>query len=133
MLEKMTIKGVDMDALIADLNKNSFDVTKLLNEIEKHQFNLDQIYDYLTKNNIDLTKTMNILDRHKATIPKLLQNPYIRNMIKQSSFAFFCGDDKNVEIKKSSKKVYKKVNCYAIYKLSHTPTIISINWTNIKI
>ena len=135
ILEKVTIKGVNMDALIVDLNKNGIDVSKLLHEIEKSQFNLDQIYDYLIKNNIDIAKTMKILNQHKATIPKILQNPYIREGIKHSSFAFFCSEDKNIEqIKKTtSKKIYKKVHCYAIYKLLSTPTVISINWTNIKI
>lgn len=134
ILEKVTIKGVNMDVLIDDLNKNGIHVTKLLTEIEKHQFNLDQIYDYLNKNNIDIPKIMIILNNNQVTMTKLLQNSYIRNMIKQSSYSWFCDDkNSNVDKKITSKKLIKKITCYAIYKLKPDPVIISINWNNIKI
>jgi hypothetical protein len=133
ILERVTIKGVNMDELIADLNKNGVNVTKLLEEIDKHNFNVDQVQDYLEKQHVSVVTIMLVLNRNKVTIDKLLQNQYIKNMIKQSSYAWFCGDDKNVDTKSTSKKVTKRVICYAIYKLKPEPIVISINWNQVKI
>lgn len=133
MLEKVTIKGVNMDALIADLNKNGMQVNKLLDEMEKHNLNLDEIQDYLIKNHIDVAKVMIILNRHDVTMARLLQNSYIRNMIKQSSYAWFCGDDKMTEKPSTKKKVTKRLVCYAIYKIKPELIVLSMNWNTVKI
>src|SRR5437879_5276605 len=92
-----------------NLDKNNEEIynNKLLININKYNFNLDQIQDYMTKNNIDIAKVMIILNRNEVTMVKLLKNSYIRNMIKQSSYSWFCGDDdKSMEChKKSTKKL----------------------------
>ncbi len=128
LIKKFTIKDVNMHKLIDDLNKHHVNVDDLLNEMIKSNLNLDLLIMYFSKNNIDIAKVMSILNRNGVTVTNLLENKFISDMVKTSSFAWICG---GVEDKIENKnKHVKKINVYAIY--DENFNIININWNSIK-
>lgn len=131
LIERFTIKGVDMNKLIDDFNANGIDVNKLLEDFNKHNFSLNYIMEYLTKNNIEVSKIMTILYRNGATMTNLIKNPSINAMIKESSYAWFL-KDQNVSV--DNKKLTKRVNVFSVYNIKDEKNmnIQSIYWSLIK-
>lgn len=136
LIDKFRIKNVDMDKLIDDLNNNGINVNKLLNELSKNNYNLDNITAYFTKNNIDLANLMLIIDRHGVNVNNIIENPFICNMIKKSSYAWFLKDKKisTASLEDNTKTLAKRIHVYAIYNISDENNIFitSIQWTLIK-
>lgn len=132
LIDKFRIKNVDMDKLIDDLNNNGIHVNKLLNELTKNNFNLDNITEYFSKNNIELTNLMMIINRHGVNLTNIIENPFIYNMIKKSSYAWFLQDKK---ISSDDNKLSsKKIHIYTIYNIVDDSNIhiTTIQWTLIK-
>jgi hypothetical protein len=134
LIDKFRIKNVDMNKLIDDLNNNGINVNKLLNELSKN--NLDNITAYFTKNNIDLANVMVIIDRNGVNLNNIIENPFIYNMIKKSSYAWFLKDKKTstASLDDNTKTLAKRLHVYAIYNISDESNIhiTSIQWTLIK-
>lgn len=136
LIDKFRIKNVDMDKLIDDLNNNGINVNKLLNELSKNNYNLDNITAYFSKNNIDLANLMIIIDRNGVNVNNIIENPFICNMIKKSSYAWFLKDKKisTASLDDNTKTLAKRLHVYAIYNISDESNIhiTSIQWTLIK-
>lgn len=136
LIDKFRIKNVDMDKLIHDLNTNGINVNKLLNELSKNNYNLDNITAYFAKNNIDLATLMIVIDRNGVNVNNIVENPFICNMIKKSSYAWFLKDKKvsTASLDDNTKTLAKRLNVYAIYHIADEAniTITSIQWTLIK-
>jgi len=140
MIQKLTIKDVDMNKLMNDLNENGINVNNLLQEFNKHGKNLDNLLEYLNNQKISPTTIMNILYKNGVTINALVQNEFIHDLIKQSpTYSWFLNGK---ELPKSTKHEAKhdvkdkqstnKINVYAIYKCKHEEySIININWTTL--
>jgi hypothetical protein len=132
MIQKLTIKDVDMNALMKDLNDSGINVNNLLQEFNKHGKNLDSLLEYLNKQNIGLTNIMNILYRNNVTINGLIQNEFIHDLIKQSpTYAWFLNGKELPKATKEVKiehKATNKINVYAIYK---DDLVVNINWIDL--
>lgn len=134
MIEKLTIKDVDMTKLISDLNDNGVNVNNLLKEFTKHGKNLDSLLEYLNNQKINPTTIMNILYKNGVTINALTQNEFIHDLIKQSPTYSWFLNGKELPKSKHEKveKHVNKMNVYAIYKIKHDDVIIvNINWTTL--
>lgn len=135
MIEKLTIKDVDMNKLINDLNENGINVNNLLQEFTKHGRNLDSLLEYLNNQKINPTTIMNILYKNGVTINALTQNEFIHDLIKQSpTYSWFLNGKELPKASKHEKieKHVNKINVYAIYKIKHDDAIIvNINWTTL--
>jgi hypothetical protein len=135
MIQKLTIKDVNMDQLISDLNQNGINVNNLLIEFNKNGKNLDSLLAYLDAEKISLTNIMTILYRNNVTINGLVQNDFIHTLIKQSpTYAWFLNGKelpkKTVKAEIKSCKCVKKIHVYAMYKIRHDEySLININWT----
>lgn len=132
-LQKLYIKDVNMNALIEDLNK-SINVDNLITELQKHGKNLQPIIEYMNKQNMDLTKLMLILYRNNVTIPNVLKNPYIYDLIKSSStHSWIIGKhERPHDIKIVNKKLVEKIHLYILFKIKNDePHIININYNKL--
>lgn len=130
LIERFTIKGVDMKKLIDDFSKNNIDIHKCLADFDKHQFELKYIMDYFTKNNLEITTLMSILYRNGATMSNLLANPSIYDIIKNSEYKWLLKENNaNAE-----KKITKRINVFSVYNIHDEKNINihSIYWTLIK-
>jgi len=138
MIQKLTIKDVNMDNLMLDLNQNGINVNNLLNEFNKNGKSLDHLLGYLESQKISLTTIMSILYKNNVTINGLVANEFIHNLIKQSPTYSWFLSGKELPIKstkqdvKTQNKKINKIHVYTIYKIKHEEySIISINWCNI--
>lgn len=84
LLKKLTIKDVDMEALIKDLNKSGINTNDLLQEMQKSNCDINHMTSYLDQQKISIMSMMTVLYRNGATIPHLIQNDFIHDMIRQS-------------------------------------------------
>jgi hypothetical protein len=131
LISKFTIKDVNMEKLLSDLNKSGMDVDRLLKEFMKPGCNLDHIVEYFKKHNIEITSVMLILNKNGVTIANLLKNEFVYDVIKSSSYAWMCGG--NERPPGSKKTTVKKISAYVIYNIKKNDEIISINWSTYKI
>lgn len=130
LIERFTIKGVNMTKLIDDFSKNNIDINKWLADFDKHQFDLKYIMEYFTKNNLEITTLMSILYKNGATMSNLLANPSIYDIIKNSEYKWLLKENNaNAE-----KKISKRMNVFSIYNVQDEKNINihSIYWTLIK-
>ncbi len=133
-LQKVAIKEVDMDALIDDLNRNGIPVDQLLGELQKHGKNLAPILDFLNKQHIEISKLMVIMFRNNVTIPNILKNPYIYDLLKQSpTYSWVLGKNERPKETTIDKKLSKRIHVYALFKLiDDEPIIVSVNYNKLK-
>lgn len=130
LIERFTIKGVDMKKLIDDFSKNNIDIHKCLADFDKHQFELKYIMDYFAKNNIEITALMSIMYKNGATMGNLLANPSIYDIIKNSEYKWLLKENNA----SAEKKIIKRINVFSIYNIQDEKNIHihSIYWTLIK-
>lgn len=133
LLNKLTLPKVDMEVLIDDLNEY-MNVEQLLIELHKHGNNITPIMDYFSRHKIEISRIMSILYNHKITVQHLLQNPYIRELIKNSpNCSWLIGSQQvtqpEIVYKNYGKKLVKKINVQAMYNVSDE-SIIYIHWGN---
>lgn len=134
MIQKLTIKDVNMEELMNDLNQNGVNVHNLLTEFNKNGKKLDSLLEYLNRENIGLSNIMTILYRNNVTINGLIQNEFIHDLIKQSpTYAWFLqGKELPAKAPKSdvkTNKILNKIHVYAIYKVRKDEvSLININW-----
>lgn len=139
ILQKIAIKGVNMTELMDDLNKNNINVQQLLIELQKHGKNLAPVIEYLASQNIEISKLMVILFRNNVTVPNLLKNPYVYDLLKQSpTYSWIIGNTarpKEVTINSTNteKKLIKRIQLYILFKIKHDDvSILSINYNKLK-
>lgn len=130
LIERFTIKGVDMKKLIEDLGKSNIDVNKCLADFDKHHYDLKYIMDYFTKNNMEITSLLSIMYKNGATMGNILANPSIYNIIKNSEYKWMLKEN-NVN---AEKKITKRMNVFSVYNIQDEKNINiqSIYWTLIK-
>lgn len=130
ILQKITIKDVDMDKLMKDLNKNNIKVNEILKVIESNPDKLDPLLEYLKKANISITSVLTILFRNNVTVGNLLSNPFIFNLIKQSkdySWILSSYTHEPPSITCKSVAAHRTVQVYMIWKLKHDKQIALLN------
>jgi hypothetical protein len=122
ILEKITIKGVDMNKLMRSMNKQNIKTKEILDLLEVNP-SLDALLKYFESNHIDYMSLINIMFKHNVTVDNLLSNPFIFGIIEQSSNYKWILSMATAPVKPSISA--KSIEIYMIFKIKQDQIIIS--------
>ena len=137
MLQKLTFKDVNMDALVADLYENHYDVNQLLTELYKNNKDMEKLMAYF--GTIDVTTLLSMAQKHGITLKKMCEHPFVNEMIKQSPYSGWFVNFRDVKpqdvnvgnIKVTNKRLVRTMDNYCIFNTKDM-TVLSINWNTLQ-
>jgi len=136
LLQKLSFKTINIDALIDDLYQNGFNVNQLLVDLLKYN-KTQPVPDSFTK--LDVANLLVIMYRHNVTAKMILENPYVHDLIKDSPGAAIIFNFQNMKpqatglgnTKVSDRRLIKTLHVYAVFyyhKHKDELTIINMHW-----